>query len=112
MLLIENRACHPALPVHRSFFHPKSTFLFRLDILFALEILLGQDMLLCLESPPCPCLISVLIHLRLRSYPVEGLALLAPLPQSDSCVQRWPERLRYPPVPACLRRSEHLKASS
>jgi hypothetical protein len=78
----ESRLSLPALPVNRGFFRPKSTFLFRHDILFALEILLGQDMLLCLESPPCPCLISPLIRLRLRSYPLERLTLLAPLPRA------------------------------
>jgi hypothetical protein len=34
-----------------------------------------------------------LIRLHLRSYPLERLALLAQLPQSDSWVQRWSEHL-------------------
>jgi len=80
----ESRLSRPALRVNRSFFRPKSMFLFRLDILFAVEILLGQDTLLCLESPPCPYLISLLtrLRLRLRSYPLERLILLAPLPRA------------------------------
>lgn len=86
----ESRLGRPALPVNRSFFRPKARSCSDLT-LFALEILLGQDMLLCLESSPCPYLISPLIRLRLRSYPPERLTLLAPLPQSDSWVQRWPE---------------------
>jgi hypothetical protein len=89
----ELRLSRPALPVNRSFFRPKSTFLLKLDVSFALEILLGQDMLLCLEGPPCPCLISPLVRLHLRSYPLERLAWLAPLAQSDSWTQRWPEHL-------------------